>query len=132
MTTSGCFGSPEAPTDILGEEMKYAFGVCFGALDTNADGVLSRQEFEEGFATMAPSTPKEAVEELFADIDKNGDGEISSDEFMAYSSEHPYLVITLLANLRAASEDGSSQPTNINLPDETTDTHSSLRRRHAR
>lgn len=43
-----------------------------GAWDTNGDGLLSYQEFEEGFVLRIP----------FRDWDLNGDGLLSEDEFL--------------------------------------------------
>lgn len=52
----------------------------FKAMDKNADGLLSQQEFSERFPSMQDAALKS--------IDKNGDNTISLEEWMNFSNSH--------------------------------------------
>lgn len=62
----------------------------FKKLDTNGDGVLSKDEFM-ALAAKAhdPAKAKERLEKRFAKLDTNKDGVISLDEFLA-APEHKW------------------------------------------
>jgi Ca2+-binding EF-hand superfamily protein len=56
----------------------------FQRLDTNADGLLSKEEWAQ--SKSARKDPKRA-KKRFARMDQNSDGQISKDEFLAPKTE---------------------------------------------
>ncbi|MEI6607811.1 MAG: EF-hand domain-containing protein, partial [Verrucomicrobiota bacterium] len=51
---------------------------CYMVLDTNADGLLSLEEFKAGPAGQKSTTK---AEEYFKLLDKNSDGNVTLEEF---------------------------------------------------
>jgi len=63
----------------------------FTRLDTDKSGVLSREQFVEGFLLVDSSLDKQEVEELFAHVDTNGSGTIDYHEWLCATTSHSQL-----------------------------------------
>ena len=57
------------------------------ALDTNKTGTIDKAEFSQAASALAKGQSSENVDNAFGKIDSNGDGQISSDEFMSALKE---------------------------------------------
>ncbi|KAF8048156.1 hypothetical protein N665_2637s0002 [Sinapis alba] len=53
----------------------------FKRMDKNKDGKISLDEFSEGIRAFSPSITSEQIDELFNDLDNDGDGQIDIIEF---------------------------------------------------
>jgi calcium-dependent protein kinase len=71
---------------MTGKEDSDELLKAFTALDTDGNGVLSRDELIAGYSTMMPQTSMEEighiVDELMDNIDINNKGEIQFTEFV--------------------------------------------------
>jgi hypothetical protein len=70
------------PTQALGAMAQQ----LMSTMDTNKSGYLDKAEFSQAAQALAKSSGKtdiSGVDAAFGKIDSNGDGEISSDEFMS-------------------------------------------------
>lgn len=50
-------------------------------MDKNKDGKISLDEFSEGIRAFSSSITSEQIDELFKDLDVDGDGQIDVKEF---------------------------------------------------
>ncbi|WZZ41313.1 hypothetical protein YC2023_037572 [Brassica napus] len=53
----------------------------FKRMDKNKDGKISLDEFSEGIRAFSSSITSEQIDELFKDLDVDGDGQIDVKEF---------------------------------------------------
>ena len=60
------------------EELKKAFAV----MDTNGDGVVTKEELKNLLKGLGEEVNDEVVEEMIKIADENGDGKIQFDEFV--------------------------------------------------
>ena len=69
----------------MGSSGEMALRVAFEGFDADGDGRLTNAEFRDALARLAPVPMEDAVmNELIADLDANGDGEIHVDEWIAF------------------------------------------------
>jgi len=72
------------------EELRAAFDI----FDKNKDGTISITELEEVLKNMGEKPTKDDMKRMMANVDKDGDKNISFDEF-----------VTLMASAKTSSED---------------------------
>ena len=62
-------------------------GEVFTLFDANGDGTLSLPELQDAFEKLSPSAvERQKVEDLFEEIDSDGDGRVSIGEFTLWLS----------------------------------------------
>jgi Ca2+-binding EF-hand superfamily protein len=84
------------------QELRYAFAMVFGSFDTDHDGIVTKQQFFDGVALIAPSIDPEAtLAPVFAAVDTEGAGSVSLEQYMRYAERHPALICALLNALDA-------------------------------
>jgi predicted ferric reductase/Ca2+-binding EF-hand superfamily protein len=104
----------------LGLKSDYLAARMLGALDTNGDGVVSREEFLEGVRALVYGTDRDRLKFAFRLHDHDGDGYLSleelermiaiglaEDELEADATQPPEVLA--LALLRAADRDGDGR-----------------------
>lgn len=83
----GKVGLPSAPS-ALARSMSLVSGDeltrLFHAVDINHDGTLQKNEIEEVFAKAGVKLAKKAFEKVVKDMDTDGNGEVSLDEFTCW------------------------------------------------
>ena len=69
----------------MGSSGELALRVAFGCFDKDGDGSLTNDEFRNALGRLAP-VPMDAreMDDLVAQLDANGDGEIEVDEWIAF------------------------------------------------
>ena len=83
---------------------------CFRALDTNADGILSKNELLEGYLkTMNASEANAAVNKILNEVDTNNSGNIDFSEFLSACMNYnkSLSMDNLKAAFRSFDKDGS-------------------------
>ena len=55
----------------------------FKAFDVTSSGFVSRRDLHSVFARCAPGVPRATVDEVFTEVDADGDGRVSGPEFAA-------------------------------------------------
>jgi hypothetical protein len=64
----------------------------FSRIDSNKDGVLTKEEMKADFEKMQASMPFQkkgpSFDEIFAKIDTNGDGKVTEEELKAFGPKH--------------------------------------------
>ncbi|KAL8603237.1 hypothetical protein ACOMHN_046243 [Nucella lapillus] len=56
----------------------------FRAMDTNSDGQLSQDELRQGLNNCGYNLSERQVKKIMTNLDKNNDGHVSFEEFVAY------------------------------------------------
>ncbi len=59
---------------------------AFAHFDADGDGTISREELRAALAGGAYAGPDDDIERIIDEVDKDGDGEIDYDEFVAMLS----------------------------------------------
>ncbi len=80
-TQSGASGNATQGTDGS-QGFDAITKMLMTALDTNKTGTIDKAEFSQAATALATGQSSQNVDNAFAKIDANGDGQISSDEFM--------------------------------------------------
>ena len=78
--------------NIASKEEKANLLSTFKALDTNNDGVISREELQEGFKKTNNALTEADMNELMKQIDKNKSNEIDYSEFVAAAIDRKKLL----------------------------------------
>lgn len=77
--------------NLASEEEKIALTKTFKALDTNGDGVLSRDEIKKGYKKTSGITNAE-LDKLLREVDSNENSDINYSEFMVASLDRRKLL----------------------------------------
>ena len=56
---------------------------CFRVFDSEGTGCIPREDLHQIIATMAEKMSEDEIKEFIDDADKDGDGEIDYEEFIA-------------------------------------------------
>jgi Ca2+-binding EF-hand superfamily protein len=106
----GMFGGRMPDLSAMREKM-------FGKADTNADEVISLEEFQAAGKAVGPGRSKSAEEsdKAFSRIDSDGDGKLSKEEFNGFfdqlSTELRSAMLEMQAMMSSGGKTGAPDPT---------------------
>ena len=72
-----------SPVSAAEQGMEGEHGMSFSQLDTNQDGMISKDEAQ---AAMTPGEDTDQLDSRFSQADGNQDGELDQSEFSAFES----------------------------------------------
>ena len=78
---------------LLSKNEKEQIDSVFRAMDVNGDGKLSKEEIKNGYAEFfGKSLSDDEIDEMFARVDQDGNGEIEYTEFVVATMNEKHLL----------------------------------------
>lgn len=65
-----------------------ALTMAFEILDTEGTGALSKRQLEHALRRVWPHLTSESMDAIFTEVDRDHDGAVSAQEFIAWASRH--------------------------------------------
>lgn len=70
------------------DEMRAELLELFGRFDSDGNGLIDRIEFQKILMALGERSSEQAVTEQFIAVDKDGDGSVQLEEFIAWWLDH--------------------------------------------